>query len=120
LNILERAIDKIINIVDDNLPTQGMYVEKLEQKSSKTPKSIVIPLSVIQTVANFLWTVNEKVLQRKAKIPGILIPARLNARFKPLKYSNQQAKDILGWQPRYSLEQALERIYSNIDLLAVE
>jgi nucleoside-diphosphate-sugar epimerase len=95
-------------------------VQKLQQKSAQQPTSIVIPLPLILSIANLAWSVNQKILKGKAKIPGILIPSRLNARFKPLKYTNSQAKEVLHWQPSYSLEQALERIYSDHDLLAVE
>ena len=45
----------------------------------------------------------------QAKIPGLFVPARLHARCKPLRYSNQRIKQVLGWTPRYSLIEALER-----------
>ena len=35
------------------------------------------------------------------------MPARFDARFKPLRYSNERIKTVLGWQPRYSLAEAL-------------
>ena len=116
----QTAIAKTINLVDDNLPQQGVYVQKLQQKSAQQPNSIVIPLPLMLSIANLVWSINQKILKGKAKIPGILIPSRLNARFKPLNYTNKQAKEVLHWQPSYSLEQALERIYSDHDLLAVE
>ena len=54
----------------------------------------------------------------KIKLPGILIPARLEARFKPFRYSNEKAQKILDWQPSYSLDEALKRSFSDIDLLS--
>ncbi len=106
----DQAIGETINLVDDDLPSQKVYVQKLQQLSSDNPTSIVIPFAVMLAIANFSWFIQQKLLQGKAKIPGILIPSRLNARFKPLKYSNHKAKRVLNWQPCYSLEQALEKI----------
>ncbi|TVQ43079.1 MAG: NAD-dependent epimerase/dehydratase family protein [Gloeocapsa sp. DLM2.Bin57] len=109
----DTAIGETINLVDDDLPTQKVYVQKLQQISSQNPASIVMPLPVMLAIANLAWFIQQKLLQGKAKIPGILIPSRLNARFKPLNYSNQKAKQVLNWQPSYSLEEALAKIYHN-------
>jgi nucleoside-diphosphate-sugar epimerase len=109
----DTAIGETINLVDDDLPTQKVYVQKLQKVLSNNPKSLVIPLPIVLAIANFSWFINQKLLQGKAKIPGILIPSRLNARFKSLKYSNQKAKQVLNWQPRYSLEEALQKINNN-------
>ena len=46
-------------------------------------------------------------------MPGLLVPARLHARCKPLRYRNDRAKRVLGWSPRYTLEQAVDRSLSD-------
>jgi len=33
----------------------------------------------------------------------------IHARFKPLKYTNRTIKEVLGWAPKYSLVQAIEK-----------
>jgi nucleoside-diphosphate-sugar epimerase len=33
------------------------------------------------------------------RVPDLLNPASLNARCKPLRYSNERAKRVLGWAP---------------------
>ena len=53
--------------------------------------------------------VNTLVFGGRAKLPSILIPVRLHARFKPLRYSNKRLHEALGWNQRYTLAQALDR-----------
>jgi nucleoside-diphosphate-sugar epimerase len=103
------ASGQIINLVDDHPPTQRRYANLL--RSRFTPRPRIVPLSwtVLRTVARAGWLWNRFVLGGKAKVPGLLVPARLHARCKPLRYRNAKAKSVLGWTPRYTLEQAVDR-----------
>jgi hypothetical protein len=81
----------------------------------------MIPVSwmVMRFIAWAFWTYNQVFLKGQAKLPGIFIPAALHARFKPLRYTNARAKKVLNWTPRYSLDTAIERSCSNVELLKV-
>jgi len=99
---------EIINIVDDNLPTQERYAE-LVAANVETPATISVPWPVMNAVTSLLKRANQTILGGRAKFPGIAVPDRLHARFKPLRYTNAKAKRLLGWSPRFSLEEAIER-----------
>lgn len=114
----EAAIGQTLNIIDDDLPTQSTYLAQVLPRLSDPPRLISLPWSSVQLLANLAWQTH-KALAGKLKLPGLLIPARLQARFKPLRYSNQQAKQVLGWIPEYSLAAALDRSCGETDLLAV-
>lgn len=114
----ETAIGQTINIVDDNLPNQGKYTKEL-QKRTEAPNFKYVPWIVAKTIAGTAWWVNKTFLNGKAKMPGIFVPAKLHGRFKPLRYSNKRAKEVLKWQPRYSLEEAFDRSCSDQDLLEI-
>ncbi|BAZ09690.1 NAD-dependent epimerase/dehydratase [Calothrix sp. NIES-4071] len=114
------SIGKIINIVDDNLPTQRAYVKKLKQYKFPIPKTIPINWTLMRSIAWGMWKYNKVALKGQAKLPGIFNPIILDARFKHFSFSNQNAKQILNWQPKYSLDAALKRISSNEDLLQVQ
>lgn len=98
----------VINIVDDNLPTQQAYAELVAAKM-ETPPSISIPWPAIRTAAGLLKKGNQVALGGRAKFPGIAVPDRLHARFKPLRYTNRLAKELLGWSPRHDLASAIDR-----------
>jgi nucleoside-diphosphate-sugar epimerase len=116
----EPAFGRTINIVDDELPTQQRYIDGLLERESEPPKLIPVNWSLMQGLANLAWFVNKGLLRGQARLPGILVPAQLQARFRPLQYSNQLAKSLLDWTPRYAFEESLDRSYSSQDLIAVE
>ena len=114
------AVGQTINIVDDNLPTQNTYLDQLLMHTPEPPRIIPVPWFVMRSIANLAWWVNTALLDKQARLPGILVPAKLQGRFKPLKYNNTQAKALLNWTPDYSLVEAFERSCSDLDLIAVE
>jgi nucleoside-diphosphate-sugar epimerase len=117
--VCDEAIAETLNIVDDNLPTQKSYIKKLKQHSYSMPRLIPVNWTLMRFIAWIMWTYNQRVLKGKARLPGIFIPRVLDARFKHFRFTNHRAKQILNWQPRYSLDTALERSSSNIELLEV-
>ncbi len=116
----EAAIGQTINLVDDNLPTQQSYIKGLLKHETNPPKLTPFSWGLLQVIGNLAWFVNKVPLRGRARLPGVLVPAQLQARFRPLQYSNQRAKELLGWTPHYSFDEALERSYSQADLLAVQ
>jgi len=118
--ICENSIGKTINIVDDDLPSRRTYIKELCKKSpTKSPRFISINWVIMDLIARATQLANQILFENRAKLPGLLAPAKLHARFKPLRYSNNQAKQLLEWMPRYSLETALDRCCSSADLLDV-
>ena len=106
-----------INLVDDDLPTQGRYVE-LVSAVMEPPPSLFVPWPVMRVAADALDRANGALLGGRAKFPGIVVPEKLHGRFKPLRYTNAKAKRLLGWTPRYGTEAAVERAGGSGDLLS--
>jgi len=104
----------IINIVDDQTPTQRRFTQLLQAQSSTPVKVIPVAWTVMRCIARSGWLVNRLFFGGTAKIPSIFVPARLHARCKPLRYSNNRARQLLQWEPRYSLIEALNRSYVGI------
>jgi nucleoside-diphosphate-sugar epimerase len=113
----DEAIAKTINIVDDDLPKQSVYARKLIQQMPQPPRTVSISWTMMRLIAATFWLYNKVFLHGQAKLPGIFVPAKLHARFKPLRYTNKRAKQILNWTPKYSLDTALERSCSNVELM---
>lgn len=106
-----------INLVDDDLPTQGRYVE-LVSDVIEPPPSLFVPWPVMRVAADALDKANGMLLGGRAKFPGIVVPEKLHGRFKPLRYTNAKAKRLLGWEPRYPTEEAVRRAGGSADLLS--
>ena len=111
------AIGQTLNIIDDDLPTQSAYAKKLIERMTSPPRTIPINWTVMRLLSRTIWLGNKLLFKGRVKLPGIFVPARLDARFKPLHYSNNRAKQILNWKPKYSLDIALDRSCSNVELL---
>lgn len=115
----DAAIGQTINVVDDNLPTQRDFAKKLLKQMTAPAKLIPVNWTLMNSFTWVLLYYNRIFLKGRAKFPGIFVPAKLQARFKPLQYTNAHAKAVLDWTPRYSLDEAFERSNSELDLLAV-
>jgi 2-alkyl-3-oxoalkanoate reductase len=104
-----QASGQVLNLVDDQLPRQRRYARLIAQRCAPRPRIIPVSWTIMRTAARCAWLVNRWLLGGRAKIPGILVPSRLHARCKPLRYCNTAAKTVLGWAPRYGLTEALDR-----------
>lgn len=105
----ESADGQTLNVVDDDMPTQRRYARLWRKQLTPRPMIVPIPWSVMRCLAGSAVAINKLLFGNRAKIPGLFIPARLHARAKPLRFSNQRIKAALGWTPRYSLEEAMDR-----------
>ena len=106
------AIGQTLNVVDDELPSQRRFAQLIFNQMHDRPLVIPISYGLLRLISGAVWQVNKRFLGGRAKIPGLFIPSRLQARAKPLRYSNRQLKQILGWKPRYTLAEGLKRIVS--------
>lgn len=105
----DEAIGEVINVVDDDPPTQKQFIRLIQQQEVSPKRLVRVPGWVMRSIAWSAVTTNKCLFGGRAKLPGILIPARLAARIPNITYDNRKAHDILGWQPRYTLEQAIRR-----------
>lgn len=99
----------VLNVVDGVTPSQGAYVKALQRHLSPRPRVIPVPWTVMRLLARLAWWTNRLCFGGTAKVPGLLVPTRLHARGKPMRYSNTRIRNALGWSPRYSWQEAIQR-----------
>ncbi len=97
---------RLVNIVDDNPPTQREYREQLLRRFGPPRRLVVLPWPVVHTGVRFLDGLN-RVLGTPLQLPGALRSADAVARWRPMNYSNQLLSD-LGWRPIVGLAEALD------------
>ncbi|MCC5887210.1 MAG: NAD-dependent epimerase/dehydratase family protein [Gammaproteobacteria bacterium] len=88
------------NVIDDELPTHRSYLREMRRSSGGGARIIPLPWPVMQTLAAAAALVNRLFFKGTAKLPGLLVPARVHARCRPMRYSNARIKEVLGWAPR--------------------
>lgn len=107
------AAGQVLNIVDDEMPTQRRYIKLLQRRLPTRPRIIPIPWFAARGIARLAWLTNRLLLGGRAKVPSVLVPSRLHARYKPRRYSNARLKAVVGWMPRYGLAEALDRCFES-------
>ena len=105
---LTKGIDgQVFNIVDDSLPRSREFL-KLYKNKVRNFFSLPVPYSAWYFF-NFLW-------EKYAKWSEGQLPPAFNRRscaiyWKGNSYSNQKAKELLRWQPRIPMNDALDKFF---------
>jgi len=96
----EKKASGTYNIVDDERISSWRYAGRLLGQSGKGFR-LAIPYSFGLAVA-CAAKITSRILfpPRGGKLPGILIPLHYRVRFKPMRYDNSRARQVLGWQCR--------------------
>lgn len=103
------AIGQTLNIVDDDVPTQREYARMLKKHGIGVPTGLHVPFGFLRALVRALDRVNARAFAGRARVPDMLNPTSLDARFKRLVYPNTRAKAVLDWSPRYGVEEGLKR-----------
>jgi nucleoside-diphosphate-sugar epimerase len=81
----------------------------LRRKLSPRPRIVPIPWLLLQSASLAANLANKLIFHGRAKLPGLLVPARLAARCNPYRYDNGRMKSDLGFSPRFTLAEGIER-----------
>lgn len=105
---IKRGVDgEVFNIVDDDLPTSRAFL-KMYKKNVGHFKSIYIPYSLFYGFC-YLWEKYSK--WSEGQLPPVFNRLRCAFAWKRKKYSNQKLKNLLGWKPEISFDQASNRYF---------
>ena len=96
---------QVINIVDDELPRSGEFLRRYKQRVRRFA-SIPMPYPLF-FLLNLAW---EKYSEwSEGQLPPAFNRRACAAYFRRQTYSNARAKKLLGWRPRVSMNEGLDR-----------
>jgi UDP-glucose 4-epimerase len=104
------AVGETFNVVDDERASAWRYMGEALRRMGAPGRRIYVPYWLGMTVARLASGFGRLIFGRTAKLPGLLVPIRFRARFRPLQFTNRKAIALLGWRPRWSFEEAWQRI----------
>jgi nucleoside-diphosphate-sugar epimerase len=87
-----------LNIVDEELPTNAEYFRLCRRLGAPTGTMLPVPWMVLDLVGRTLQMVSRRWLDGRLRLPELLDHRRQEARWKPLRYPNDQARRVLGWR----------------------
>jgi nucleoside-diphosphate-sugar epimerase len=105
------AVGIALNLVDDDPPTQRAFAAALARRGLASTRAVSIPYRLASAAARVASS-GDRLLRGRLPLPWPLVPARLDAACKPLEYPNDAAKRVLGWEPRWSFDDALARVFA--------
>ena len=108
----EAASAQTLNVVDDEMPTQRRVRRDAPPADVAAADHRSGRLDRRARLGRAGDAHEQAAARRPGEGPGIFIPCRLAARCKPLRFSNHRIKEVLGWKPRYSLNEALDRSFA--------
>jgi nucleoside-diphosphate-sugar epimerase len=107
---LKNGIDgEVYNIVDDELPTSRQFL-RLYKRNVKRFKSLYVPHSLSYALC-FLW--EKYSAWSKGQLPPVFNRRRWHANWRKTRYSNEKLKTQVGWRPRVSLADGLDRYFED-------
>lgn len=110
-----RAAGETFNAVDGHEVSAWRYLGDHLRYSGQRGLRLPIPYGPALAGVGAVQRVSKGIFRGKGKLPSLLVPCRFEARFKPLRYSNRKACDVLGWLPRFTYEEGIRRTYGVTD-----
>ncbi len=105
------AAGETFNAVDDEGVLAARWIREFVRRTDAGGFRVVLPYTVTMTAIRAGHWLARRTFGAHAKLPGLLVPRQFQARFKPLRFSNRKARERLGWTPRLSFAECLERTY---------
>ncbi len=103
-----RAVGETFNVIDDDDQRIGDYLAEHLRRSGGRGLRVPVPYGLALAASRAGNAVLGKVMPR---LPGLLIPSRFEARFKPLRFRDTKVRDVLGWTPPLGHAECLARTY---------
>ena len=95
----------VLNVVDDDCPTQKQYLRIYQAAFGKIPRKIPLPYPMFLLMC---WCLDQLHQVSKGNFPGIFSPYKAKSMYRRFRYSNERIKSVLGWVPEVSLSQGIE------------
>jgi nucleoside-diphosphate-sugar epimerase len=107
----DAAVGQTLNLIDSDGESPARYARELFQWQKKRRWMIPLPYWLGLWNAKLARFLSKLLFRGKGKLPGILVPSRFAARFKPLRFPNNCIRKVLNWQPKISFDEALKRTF---------
>jgi UDP-glucose 4-epimerase len=105
------AIGQTLNVIDDEDLSAWRFMREYVRRVPEGGHPVPMPYAAARTAAELAQLVSRTAFGEGGRLPSILTPAHFAARFKPLRFSAERVRSVLGWQPPWTLEAAMDRTY---------
>jgi UDP-glucose 4-epimerase len=106
-----RASGEVFNVLDGDDVRTWRYLGDFIQGTEAGWRRLPVPYLAFRALAELASRTSRWIFHGKGKLPGLLVPCRFEARFKPVRFPTRKIREILGWQPPLTYPECLARTY---------
>jgi nucleoside-diphosphate-sugar epimerase len=106
---VERAAGATVNVVDGDEVRAAEYARDVVAASPHLDRVVSLPGAAVAAAVRLAAAAGYRALGADAKLPGLFVPRRFDARFKDLRFPADAAAEQLGWRPSLPFGEAMER-----------
>lgn len=105
------AIGETFNVVDPEDITAQSYAETFFRRTDQS--AVFLPIPYAWGFANAWLASRTKalLLNKRGRLPGLLVPHRFEPRFKPFRVAKHRLSDRVDYQPPVSYQEAIRKTY---------
>jgi UDP-glucose 4-epimerase len=103
------AIGETFNVVDDERISAWQYEGQAIRATDTKGNRIYLPYWFGMAIARMASSFGRLAFGPTVKLPGLFVPIRFQARFRPLRFTSQKAQTRLGWRTSCSFAEAWQR-----------
>lgn len=96
-----------INVVDDDLPTHAEFFRRCRRAGATAQIMVPVPWLLVEAAGRTLQFISRRIFGGRLRTPELLDHRRQEARWKPLRYPNSRARQVLGWHPVEQLDDTI-------------
>jgi len=106
------ACGQTYNVVDTDTVTAWQFMGECLQAGAAVGRRLYLPYWLGIGVAQLANWTSRWLFGPTGKLPGLLVPIKFRARFRPLEFPNGKIREELGWHPKWNFRSAWQRVRS--------
>jgi UDP-glucose 4-epimerase len=105
------AAGRTFNVIDSDLPRAWRYAGEYLRRGGAGGFRVPVPYVVAMAGVRAVHATVQRAAGGRARLPGMTVPCRFEARFKPVRHSANDLERLLGWRPPVPFDEALRRTF---------
>lgn len=108
----QAAVGETYNVIDADTATAWHYMGECLKARVASGWRVFVPYWLGIGVAQVATWTSKILFGPTGKLPGLFVPIKFRARFRPLEFPNRKLLEQLGWQPKWNFSASWQRVVS--------
>ena len=108
----QRAKGETFNVVDGDSVRTWRYAKEYVKRTGAKKIMIPLPYQLGLLAARVASWLSRKMFGKSGKLPSLLTPQRYEAQFKPIRFSSEKLRTLVGWTPPVDFAGCLKSSYA--------